>query len=549
MVFKMGKMKEYFFSDKSIFYFILCLVFFPIVLQIFYVGVGFLDFEHLKWGIYKGNRLILFVLWIFIAIGIISIFRVRLTYLSIPIFISLPVSIYTLVTKESIEYEVFAAISNTSLTEAIEFFSSFIILILSGLFLIVFYSIYVFLLSPKGQGSEGFFLTKSKAFIIFFIGVFGMSLMYTYGRDTLYKTYPLSIPFYFKKYYKEMVLFKNEFNKISYVFHGDNRYIGNNSLYILIVGETARRQSMSAYGYDRNTTPNMISAINSEEVKAVVYDAISSGISTRLSVPLLLSSVNVIDKERLGSSPALPHIFNGAGFQTKLISNQQAGGRNNDIIALISNKMKVLRYLSESDDTRGYDIDIIPHVMDGGINGGEATFMVIHLMGSHWKYNQRYPEEFSIFSGVNDRVDSYDNSILYTDHIIGLVIEMMKKSNRPIQLFYTSDHGENLNDSGDGNYLHAIKEMTEYEVKVPFFFVSNLAFYHKYKEKVDKVLERKNKLVSHDNISHTILGLAGIYDENSYKKKYDLSSPGFSESKRYSINRRGEAIDVDVLFN
>jgi len=542
-------MKEIYYTYKNRLFWVLVIVFFPILLQIFYVGVGFLDFSNLKWEIYKGNRLILFVLWVFISIGIISIFRMKLTYLSIPIFISLPVSIYTLVTKENIEYEVFAAISNTSLAEVIEFFSSFIVLIISGVFFIVFYSIYIFLLSPKVQGSEVFFLTKSKAFIIFFIGVLGMSLMYAYSRDTLYKTYPLSIPFYFKKYYKEMVLFKNEFNKIDYKFQGKNEYSDNDSLYILIIGESARRQSMSAYGYERNTTPNMMDNINRTEIKSGVYDSVSSGISTRLSVPLLLSTVNVINKEDLGSSPTLPHIFNDIGFQTKLISNQQAGGRNNDMIALISNKMKDFTYLSDSDDTRGYDVDIIPHIMTGETKKGRGTFMVIHLMGSHWKYNQRYPADFATFSGMGERVDTYDNSILYTDYIIGLVVDIIKESNRPIQLFYTSDHGENLNDSGDGNYLHAIKEMTEYEVKVPFLFVSNLAFYNKYKNKVDRVLGRKYNPVSHDNISHTILGLAGIYDKNYYKKEYDLSAPEFSESKRYSINRRGEAIDIDLLFN
>jgi len=516
----------------------------PVLIQIFYTGFNFFDFSNFKWLTYKGNRVILFFLWMLVILGVTSFFRLRVTYLSIPIFFSILISIYSIVTQENVEYEVFAAITNTSYQETIEFISSYVILGLLVALICIFISLYLFLLKPVSPLGD-FIGVRKNAIVLLMIGVVGIGLMYVYSRDTLYKTYPVSIPFYFKKYYKDVIIFKKEFNEIDYSFEGTQEYSNNNSLYILIIGESARKQSFSSYGYHRDTTPYMLKAINSGKVKASVYDAISSGISTRLSVPLLLSTANVINYASLGKSPTLPHFFNDAGFQTILLSNQQASGRNNDIIALISNKMKDLTYLSESDDTRGYDGDLLSHIKVESTASSQATFMIVHLMGSHWKYNQRYPSEFSIFSGAGSRVDTYDNSIRYTDYIIGQVVDFMKQSNRPIQLFYTSDHGENLNDSGDGNYLHAIKEMTEYEVKVPLFFATNLAFYNKYKSKVDRILGNKNMLIGHDNISHTILGLAGLYDENYYKNKYDLSSRDFSQSKRYSINRRSEVINVD----
>jgi len=530
---------------KNRLFWITVLLLLPILLQIFYTGLSFFDFENHKWIAYKANRIILFIFWSFITIGIVSLLKLRLTYLAIPLLISLVVSAYSIVTHENIEYEVFAAISNTSYNEAIELFSSYFFLVPLSVLLVIFAIIYFRLLKPQNKDNVSFYSTRKSAILMIVLGIIGLNLLYMYSRDTLYKTYPLSIPFYLKGYYKEIVLFKKEFNKINYSFQGVNENKNTGDLCILMIGETARKQSMSVYGYHRDTTPNIQKAINSEEIKAAIYDTVSSGVSTRLSVPLLLSTTNTNEYSSLSKSPTLPHIFNDVGFQTKLLSNQETAGRNNDIIALILNNMSELTYLSESDETRGYDVDLIPKIKEAALENSNSMFMVVHLMGSHWKYEQRYPNDFSSFSGGDYRVDTYDNSIRYTDHIIGQVLDIMAQSERPICLLYTSDHGENLNDLGDRNYLHAIKEMTEYEIKVPLFFAANSSFYNVHTTKVDSMLGHKNKLVSHDNISHTILGLSGIYDENYYKKQYDLSSSEFHQSKRYSINRRGEIVDVD----
>jgi glucan phosphoethanolaminetransferase (alkaline phosphatase superfamily) len=450
-----------------------------------------------------------------------------------------------LMTGANIEYEVFASISNTALSEAIEFSSSSFFILPSIGVLILFLGIYFRLLkTKKGVDNKHSFTTHS-SILILLIGIVGLSSTYIYKRDALYKTYPLSIPFYLKKYYKDVVLFKKEFKKINYAFEGINEHVTKNSTCILMIGETARSQSMSIYGYTRDTTPNMQQAIDSNDIKATKYNSVSSGVSTRLSVPLLLSTINTIESIGVSSAPTLPHIFNNVNIGTELISNQEIAGRNNDIIALILNQMKVLTYLSKSDVTRGYDIELIPHIKDSIQNEVGALLMVAHLMGSHWKYDQRYPSNFSYFSKKDNTIDTYDNSIRYTDHIIGEVIEIMMQSSKPICLIYTSDHGENLNDNNDGNYLHAINEMTQYEVQVPLFFVSNPTFYNQYKGKVDQMVKHKDMLVSHDNISHTLLGLAGIYDVNYYKAEYDLSSPEFTQSKRYALNRRGEIINVD----
>jgi len=543
MIVKENQMNKASSFYKNKLFWITVIILFPIILQVFYTGFSFSDFTHHKWITYKGNRILLFIFWALCLVASIKICKLYYKYLAIPILFSLIVSAYTIVTHENIEYEVFAAVSNTSYKEAIEFLTSFFVIVPICALVLIFIIIYFKLLKGSNDITTlGFSYTKY--FFMLFIGVLGLNLTYAYSRDTLYKTYPLSIPFYFKTYYKEIILFKEEFNKIDYI--SQSEISNEESLYILMIGETARAQSMSVYGYPRDTTPEIQKAIKKKEIHAAVYDTVSSGVSTRLSVPLLLSTANTKEYSKLSSSPTLPQAFNGINFNTRLISNQEIAGRNSDIIALILNQMKSVTYLSESDDRRGFDVDLIPYVEDVILDtDSKATFVIVHLMGSHWKYERRYPEAFSFFSGGEKMTDTYDNSIRYTDSIIGQVIDMMEQSDKPIFLMYTSDHGENFDEHNDGNYLHAVKEMTEYEVKVPLFIASNKSFYNKNKIKVDRLLDNKGKRVSHSSISHTLLGLAGVYDEKIYQNQFDISSEEFGEPKRYSINRRSEIIDVD----
>ena len=89
------------------------------------------------------------------------------------------------------------------------------------------------------------------------------------------------------------------------------------------------------------------------------------------------------------------------------------------------------------------------------------------MMGSHGPtYYKRYPERFKKFLPACDTADlqkcsreqivnTYDNTILYTDFVISSAIDILKKFPQyETGLIYISDHGESL---GENNiYLHGI---------------------------------------------------------------------------------------------
>lgn len=520
----------------------------PILVQLLFTSNQLI---YSKLGMWL-SILVLYFCWYIFSIGFIYLLRIKFKYLTLPIFFSLVAAAYMVVTGENIEYEVYASINNTNSSEAIE-------LLLSPMFLLPFILLFLFLLltykyllADNVALNKKSYLSKTNLLILLIIASVGFSYCYIYQKRALYRTYPLNIPYFQRMYLKELYFFQKRFNQVKYKLPVDVVSKEKDAVYILVIGEAARKQSMSVYGYLRDTTPNMKMNVVKNKLKSFVFDATSSGISTRLSVPMLLSTMNTKNANNLSLAPSLIHAFNALNYKTTLISNQETAGINNDIISLMLGDMRNKYYINDESVSNeklnwSYDIDLIPY-LENSINGNnKKDFIIIHLMGSHWDYSRRYPEKFSTYN--NGRVGSYDNSIRYTDHVIGKLTDLINASHRPVALIYTSDHGENLNDSGDGNYLHAVKEMTEFEVKVPFYIAFNDPFVKENSDKVNNIFKNNNKKVSHDNIAYTFLGLADLYDPSIYKKEYDISSDWFEESARYAINRRREVVDVDKYLS
>ena len=73
----------------------------------------------------------------------------------------------------------------------------------------------------------------------------------------------------------------------------------------------------------------------------------------------------------------------------------------------------------------------------------ERKLIVVHLFGSHFPYGLRYPTTFAKFSGTSKAIDGYDNSIVYTDYILGEAFGMAEKASVDAVVYF-SDHGEDV---------------------------------------------------------------------------------------------------------
>jgi heptose-I-phosphate ethanolaminephosphotransferase len=253
--------------------------------------------------------------------------------------------------------------------------------------------------------------------------------------------------------------------------------IHNNEVNILVIGESARKQNHSHYGYQRNTSKfTKELGVNLNTFNSV-YSASNSTI---------MSLKNTITKTSNGSIYTLPGIMKAAGSNVTWISNQGKYGEHLSLLSMIAKTGDESIYVNNSDfGGVSYDGKVLSHLKKKLSSDG-SLFIVIHLLGSHFNYIRRYPNKFEFFNDQkypaksieqNNIINKYDNSILYTDYVLAEIIKVLQVEQRPTSLVYFSDHGEILYDEDYNFYGHGGgRESTKYELEVPFYTWMNDKF-------------------------------------------------------------------------
>ena len=141
-------------------------------------------------------------------------------------------------------------------------------------------------------------------------------------------------------------------------------------------------------------------------------------------------------------------------------------------------------------------------------------------MGSHDRFSERYPEEFSYFTttdypGIPESqrsvLASYDNSVRYTDWVINRVFDEFK--NDEAIVIYFSDHGLDLFYTRNDYYHHAIisdPESCKVASEIPFLIYPSASFCEKYPETVARIANSTHREWRTDDLIYTIMDIAGI---------------------------------------
>lgn len=390
--------------------------------------------------------------------------------------------------------------------------------------------------------------TRVKRSYLVLLTVLAFALFLLEGKTILF-TYPLDVFQTNYRYAKEAGT-RDDYLKASYEPPGEVASALRKrppETYMLIIGEAARRYSQHAYGYRLETTPEIDGIVADRPEGVVLFqNAISGSAYTRGSVPTTLSTFDLKEITRLYRRPSLTKMFRGAGFATLYVTTRPKYLFPN-IVSTFQDDAGTVRYLSSA-KRKAYDLETLP-VIDGFLseNAGRRRFVVLHLMGSHIKYSMQYPKDEAFFHSGDKMLDTYNDTIRYSDKVIAGAVRLVMASAEPGFVLYASDHGENLDDFGDGNYGHGTRGFTRFEFEIPFEAFFNDAFIARYPEKVARMRGRKSVPICQDNISHTFLGLSGLTDPRYYNPREDLSSPEFEPKKRFVIDENMNVYDYDGL--
>ena len=220
---------------------------------------------------------------------------------------------------------------------------------------------------------------------------------------------------------------------------------------VLIIGESARRENFSLYGYHRNTNP----LLAGDGVKA--YNANSEDVSTIGGVKAILSY-----KSSKKLYEILPNYLYRTGVDVIWRTNNW-GEPPLHIEKYYTKEDLAARYPNED---KRYDGVMFAGLAEEIANcEKDKQLIVIHCYTSHGpKYYTNYPSEFNKFTPVcksteissinkQELVNAYDNTILYTDYLIHSVIETLKEvEGKRCCMIFVSDHGESLGE--DDMFMH-----------------------------------------------------------------------------------------------
>lgn len=320
-------------------------------------------------------------------------------------------------------------------------------------------------------------------------------------------------------------------------------------IYVLVLGETARGDHSQLNGYARETSPLLMKKKNVVPLR----DVASPWSVTAFSVPTILTGQR--DSANGRQLKSVISAFREAGFKTYWLSNQQ----REDGISYFSREADEVIHMSPSalvlEKGGNYDQKLIP-VLEQMLDRNERRqFFVLHLLGSHDAYQKRYPASFDVFKpslttnptlDYHDRrnkvevVNTYDNSIRYTDYVLSNIIDAVGKRRGVSALIYSSDHGETLFDGHCPRSGHGSSSRHEFVVNA----LSWVSEEHRTRSPdIYRLLEKRGgERLTTEFIFETMLGLADIQIAHG-SPQYNLVGPAFQSQARW-VNAQ-KLIDSD----
>lgn len=290
--------------------------------------------------------------------------------------------------------------------------------------------------------------------------VYGKSLDYSIKsfQDKIEPAAPWNMIAGYFKYTKVLDEMNNQLAKSTQVPPLNNLiYTNNKQTMVLVIGESTNSKRMSLYGHTRKTTPQLD---NMRSELLTYADVISPRPSTIEALQQVLTFADQQNPNVYLTKPTLINMMRQAGYKSHWITNQQTQTKRNTLLLTFSQQADKQVYLNNNRIQNSSQLDdgVLEPFKKALSESNGPTFIVVHLLGTHRKYNYRYPENFKQFTdrtGMPDWVpeehveeyNDYDNAILFNDYVVSSLINILKETSKNSSLVYFSDHGEEVYDT------------------------------------------------------------------------------------------------------
>lgn len=295
-------------------------------------------------------------------------------------------------------------------------------------------------------------------------------------------------------------------------------------LMVLVVGETARAESFALNGYARNTNPEL-----STQTDLINFNQVSScGTATAVSLPCMFSGMprKQYDESLANHREGLLDLAQRAGYKVTWVDNNSGCKGVCDRVEnyAIPESIKKKWCSSDQECFDGILVDSLQdYIAKIPVNDRSPRLIVLHQVGSHGPaYYKRAPKAFQTFKPSCDSnaiqgcsnqqlLNVYDNSIVYTDHVLNQLIEVLKKQDHyRTGFWYLSDHGESTGERG--MYLHGAPYAIapSQQTHVPMMMWFSKPWQYSEQTQVNCLAQQSATKLSHDNLFPSLLSLLDV---------------------------------------
>ena len=287
---------------------------------------------------------------------------------------------------------------------------------------------------------------------------------------------------------------------------------------LLIIGESANRDHMKAFNpdYPIDTTPWQTS-MKGKKGWYFYPHAYSNFSQTARSLSMILTGLNQYNHQSADWFITILDIAKACGMDTWWISNQTKVDKTDDYTTYISGKADHELWTNPSKGDEAKLLDLLDQVPEEG-----SHFIILHLMGSHLRYEGRIPPDWEILKtpGQSSRVGLYDTTLKYTDEILRRIMKKAEEKFHADAVVYVSDHSEDM------KYTHGTGHFTYDMLHIPLWIYLSPEMEKAHPEMAEVLARHEDQIFTNDLIFDTLCGILRA-PNTAYTPRFDLTSPEY----------------------
>ncbi len=312
--------------------------------------------------------------------------------------------------------------------------------------------------------------------------------------------------------------------------------------FVFVIGESVRADYLKECG-----GPDKIRSVRDGAV--VACDVTAGADVTSESVPLLISRESPGHGVRVSADGTFQHAFAEAGFSTYWFDMQA------DVVAWPDAASRIFR--------SGPDRSLLPLFDEALAKGSGRKSIVLHGLGAHSPYCQRFDPATAPYADACDRLDDaapsartiadwramYANAVDGSVGFVNDVIQRLEHVPGEAFLVYTPDHGENLLDDERALFGHALHQPTRWAIRVPAIFWANPAWRAAHPAEWRMLQANASQPLMHVDMVPTLLSAAGIRYDDRRRLPANLLAAPVPPRERLVQKSLGFTTDWDSLLH